>query len=329
MREPFAKLCGNFIENRDRIRSAFAWETAEIYPVCAGIFAEKGRMADPQRMKTCRDIIKKKTGLFSNFGGTIRLPMISILSLSEYPEEKMDKALRLYGCLKEYFFSSEYLPVAAMMLTDLIEESGYEAIARRTKRIYDLMKQEHPFLTSKEDSVFAALLALSERTDEEVTEETEKCYEILKPLFFSGNAVQSLSHVLALGEGSADEKCRRTMALYDGLREKGCRYGTDYELATLGALALHPVELESLIQDMVEVDAFLSGQKGYGLFGVSRKQRLMHAAMLVSCAVQSGQTAMSSAALSGTISLIAAQEAAMCAAIAASAAAASSNNTAS
>lgn len=328
MRDSLLSLCESFIENRDIIRGTFSWESVYIYPVCAAIFTGRRQRADEQRLKACRNLLKERTGIFSSFRGNARLAVISMLAAEEEPEEKLERSLRVYEALKEHFFSSQYLPVASMAITDLTDEGRYEEIAARTRRIYNLMKQEHPFLTSGEDSVFAALLALSSLTDEEVVAQTERCYEILKPEFFSGNAVQSLSHVLALGEGDAEENCGRVMALFDGLKERGYRYGTSYELATLGVLALLPVELEQIMSEVMEADDFLAGQKGYGVFGPGRKQRLMHAAMLVSDEYinRAEHTSMSSAAISGTISLIAAQQASMCAAVAASSAAAANSS---
>lgn len=131
---------------------------------------------------------------------------------------------------------------ASLILSDVVEPERYGEIAGRTRHIYELMRNEHPFLTSGEDSVFAAMLALSELTDEQIVEETEQCYRLLKPEFFSGNAVQSLSHVLALREGKAEDKCKATMELFHSLKARGCKYGTDYELATLGVLAMLPAD---------------------------------------------------------------------------------------
>lgn len=328
MRETLSAICKNFIDNRDRIKSAFSWDSTYIHPVCAAVFTDRRQQADVERMKYCRDILKEQTGIFSNFRGTAKLAMISMMAVDRNPEEKLRKALQIYNFLKRHFFSGEYLPVASMVIADVAPESRYEEICSRTRHIYDLMKKEHPILTSGEDSVFAALLALSDLTDEQVVQETEDCYRLLKPQFFSGNAVQSLSHVLALGEGSAEEKCRRVMDLYHGLKEKGYRYGTDYELASLGVLALLPVELSCVMEDIIEVDDFLARQKGYGIIGLGRKQRLMHAGMLVSSDYigESGNLTMNSAAIGGTISLIAAQQAAVCAAIAASSVAANSSS---
>lgn len=325
MRESLSALCGSFIKNRNVIKSAFGWESPYLYPVCAVIFMDKGQTADAERLKYCQRILKEHVGVFSNFRSTAKLSMLSMMAVDPDPEDKLRRALQVYDALKEHFWGSEFLPVASMIIADAVDPVRFPEIAARTRHIYNLMKNEHPFLTSSEDSVFAAMLALSSLTDEQVVDETEHCYRLLKPQFFSGNAVQSLSHVLALCDGGPEEKCRRTMELFRGLKEKGYRYGTDYELATLGVIAMLPGEIGEIIADVSAADDFLSGQKGYGIFGIGRKQRLMHAGMLVACDYmhELSNPVMSTAAIGGTISLIAAQQAAMCAAIVASSAAAS------
>ena len=97
-------------------------------------------------------------------------------------------------------------------------------------------------------------------------------------------------------------------------------------LASVFALALLPESAETIVEDILEVDKFLSGQKGYGILGPGKKHRLMHAGMLVGSDYIGGgdDKAMSSAAISGAIALIVAQQIATCAAVAASSAAASS-----
>ena len=179
------------------------------------------------------------------------------------------------------------------------------------------MKKDHPFLTSTEDSVFAAMLALSDKSDDALLEEAERCYQLLKPNFFSGNAVQSLSHVLALADGRAEDKCDAVLSLFEALKARGRKDGTDFELASLGVLATLPVPQESMVEDILEVDEFLSRQKGYGLLGISKPQRLMQAGMLVITDLARGSDAMQTAAIGSTIALVIAQEVALCAAIAA------------
>ena len=326
MRTSLNALCISFIENRDVIKETFFWDSSYIYPVSAAVFVDKRRTADRERLERCRDILKENTGFFSNFRNYIKLPMISMMAVSSDPEEKLKKALTVYEDLKQHFFSSSYLPLASMTISDFVEPPQYEAVARRTRRIYDMMKQAHPFLTSGEDSVFAALLDLSNKSDEQIVQDTEQCYDILKPQFFSGNAVQSLSHVLALCEGSAELKCGRAMELFYKLKDQGYKYGTGYELATLGVLAMLPADLDTIADDIVQVAEYLAGQRGYGILGMTKRQRLMHAGMIVTSDYLDQNASMQAAAVSSTISLIIAQQTAMCAAIAAANAANNANN---
>ena len=91
-------------------------------------------------------------------------------------------------------------------------------------------------------------------------------------------------------------------------------------MATLAALAMLNADPDTLTRDMLDVDAFLELQKGYGLLGIDKKTRLMHAAMIVSDEYVP-HDAVDTAALTGTISLLIAQQMAMCAIIASTTAA--------
>lgn len=326
MRESLKERCELFIDNRDVVKKAFSMENSCFYPICAALYTEKRKSADAERLKECRAILKRKTGVFSSFRGAAVTSIITMLALDDDPEGRLDRALAFYKELKEHFCSSEYLPVAAMMLSRTVEPEQYASVSERARKIYDLMKSEHPFLTSSEDSVFAAMLALSSLSDDDIVRETEICYNALRERFKSRNAVQSLSHVLALysdGTYTASDRCRNTIALYDDLREKEIKYGTEYELATLGTLAMLDCSTQETVADLAAVDQFLSEQKGYGFFGASKKERLMHAAMIV-VGERSGEAYdMNATAIGSTIAMIAAQHAATCAAIMSASAAAS------
>lgn len=327
MKEELQKICTDFIGYRDMAKRAFTWDSAYMPPICAGILLDNKQYQSVESLKGYRQMIKDRTGVFSNFRGTGIAPMACMLAVSDNPEKRMSEALKVYDCLKEHFWSSQYLPLVSMIVAQLAEEDRYKEIARKTKEMYDLMKKEHPFLTSGEDGPFAAMLVFAERSAQSMIAEVEKCYQLLKNTFFSSNAVQSLSHVLAFGEGSAESKCRRLVELYEKLKERGYKYGTTYELATLGALSILPCEMSEIVEDIIAVTDFLATQKGYGFFGTTKKQRMMHAAMLVSRVHKGCQRdVMTSAAVNSVIALVAAEQAAICAAIAASAASSSASS---
>ncbi len=326
MNDQMLKNCTLLLESRDRIKTVFGWDGGLINLACAGIYVSNEKEVDVSVLQQCKGLLKEKVGVFSNFRSTARSPIASMLAVSENPRQTFDNGLLVYQLLKKEFWSSTYLPLTAMVIAQLVEPYQYKAIAARTRRIYDLIKSEHPFLTSGEDSANCALLALSEKSDNELIYEIESCYQQLKPHFFSKNAVLSLSHILALGQGEVEEKCKRTIELFDGLKKAGYKYGTTYELPTLGVLALSDGSNDKMIQDIVEINNWLSHKKGFGFFSsVSTKQRLMYAGIITQREHINMDT-MQTTAVNSMVSLIVAQQAAMCAAIAASSAASTSSS---
>lgn len=326
MNERTLARCKNLIKNKETMKSAFAWEDGLTHLACAGIFINKEQTANEEMLLQCKDILKRNTGIFSNFKSTAKPMIVAMLAANENPQLLMERGLKVHDLLKEEFMSSVYLPIAAMIIAQYADEARYAELAQRTRRIYKQMRADHPFLTSGEDSTFCALMALLDKPDEVLLGDAEECYKTLKSNFFSSNAVQSLSHVLAMCDGEPKIKCQRTMELFQKLKEAGHKYGTSYELPTLGVLAMADGNQDEIVAEMAEIDQWLSEQKGFGFFSsISVKQRLMYAGMIAQQDYINDKM-MQGAAVNGVISLIVAQQAAMCAAITASAATTANNN---
>ena len=326
MNERTLARCKNLIKNKETMKSAFAWEDGLTHLACAGIFINKEQTVNEEMLLQCKDILKRNTGIFSNFKSTAKPMIVAMLAANENPQLLMERGLKVHDLLKEEFMSSVYLPIAAMIIAQYADEARYAELAQRTRRIYKQMRADHPFLTSGEDSTFCALMALLDKPDEVLLGDAEECYKTLKSNFFSSNAVQSLSHVLAMCDGEPKIKCQRTMELFQKLKEAGHKYGTSYELPTLGVLAMADGNQDEIVAEMAEIDQWLSEQKGFGFFSsISAKQRLMYAGMIAQQDYINDKM-MQGAAINGVISLIVAQQAAMCAAITASAAATANNN---
>lgn len=322
MRTSLENLCKYFIANRDMVKSIFKWENDQIIAASATTFLNRGILADSAKLESCKKLLKENTGMFSNFRGNVEVPMVVQLAIAEAPAGKIKKTLKIYDILKEEFWGSEYLVLAAAVMADMVSEEQAVRMVKKARAIYDKMKQDHPFLTSGEDSVYAVLMAVSEKNDEALMEEMEVCYKKLKESFSASNEVQALAHVLSIAEGGAEDKCNKVVALYNALRDAEVKYGKYHELVVLASLALLPVEQSTLVEDIKAVDSFLAEQKGYGFIGLDKKTRLMHAAMIVSCDYVKNDKS-DIAAMAGTLAAVAAQQAAMCAVIAASAAASS------
>ena len=198
MREVLTKQCENYAHNREVIKSCFKWDNPHMIAVCASELSGRGVKVEVEELMKCKGILDTSTKLFSTFKGNVKLPVISILAAGENPEVKMETALEIHDLLKLKFRDSDYLPLLAIKLAEMVSLDEAENYINRGKEIYNLMKKEHPFLTSYEDSVFAVLLAFSEKSNEEIVADAENCYRILKKFSSDSNGKQSLSHVLAL-----------------------------------------------------------------------------------------------------------------------------------
>lgn len=137
--------------------------------------------------------------------------------------------------------------------------------------------------------------------------------------------MQALSNVLALCDGTPEEKCKKTIRLYDKFKEKKYKYGTGYELPTLGVHAISSESVGEIVSEAIEIDTWLSKQNGLGVWGVPKK-RLMYAAVLAQNDLAAPEP-LQAATIGSVIALIVAQQAAICAAVIAvtSASAAASN----
>lgn len=328
MRPTLQRRCELFIQNREVIKSALKMESNYVYPICANIFTAQGMCASAEQLKQCKKLVNESTGVFSNFRGLVKLPLITMLAVSDHPERTMEQIKKLYGKLKGEFHGSEYLALTAAAFGDRIPEEKADYYAGRARSIYRKMQKEHPFLTSKEDSLNAVSLSLTEKTEEEIINEMEECYTILKKEFHNSNAIQSVAQVLCLTDGNCAEKCARFVSLYHGLEQSGRKYGKNYELGVLAALTLLSDSIEIMIEDILAVDDYLSGQKGYGLFGMDKKTRLLHAAILVMDERADEETLQNASAtwLTGTLAMLITQQVVAASVAAGSAAAANANN---
>ena len=320
------QLTMDFINNRDIVKNVFSFDNSYIYPVAANVFCNAGVAADEAKLRECKKIIKKNAGFASYIKSYAFAVIASKLCVSPDPEAQFRKIMDIYSIIKKHFSRSSYLALLSALLAERSSVDAAENIAQRGKKLYNMMKKDHPFLTSSEDSVMACFMALSDKDDNALICDAEECYKLLHKFFFSTNMVQASSHVLAVSDGAPEDKVRKMTGMFNDFKAKGRKFGSNYELPVLAALSAINDEPESVIDTVISIDTFLASQKGYkGVLGIDKKTRLMHSAILTADLYQDPDNA-EAAASASTIALIAAQEAAICAAIAASAAASNSSN---
>lgn len=274
--------CDLFAENYSTIKKAFTWDNSSSFRLGALLYTIEGREADTDAIKNGKELIKKDTGVFSEFKDITFFMTSVILSLQKEPEKLLQRTLSIYDNMKkEGFHSSPYLVLASLsiaMQNDILDENQ---IIISAKIYYDAMKKEHYFLTSSDDYGFATLLAMTDKSVQQATAEMEECYHILKETFHYSNAVQSLSHVLTFSNEDIKVKCDRVVELHKALKQRKCKFGSGMELCFLGLIALFDNNSEILADKIAEVNEYLKSKKGFTSWSITLQERLMYAAALV------------------------------------------------
>lgn len=281
MNQELQERCQLFVDNKNALDKGFVWDGATIMPICAMLHAQKNQKVNVEKMKECRKILKGKVGVFSGLRSYGEMVLLSKMALAENSTEYLEKTLQAYALFKKYKLSEDaFTAMAAMLLVDHVDMTRWELTIEAAKRIYTRMKKDHPFLTGTEDVSFAILMAMSELPEEWMMQEMEACYQALHKKFGATDGSQSLSHVLAMNQEDTAKKCEAILeldALFKGKKKKFDSRG----IVMYGSLYMLQMDKEEMLDAIIEVDAYLKQQKGFGAFSVDSYQRLMYATMLV------------------------------------------------
>lgn len=311
MNQELQERCQLFVDNKNALDKGFVWDGATIMPICAMLHAQKNQKVNVEKMKECRKILKGKVGVFSGLRSYGEMVLLSKMALAENSTEYLEKTLQAYALFKKYKLSEDaFTAMAAMLLVDHVDMTRWELTIEAAKRIYTRMKKDHPFLTGTEDVSFAILMAMSELPEEWMMQEMEACYQALHKKFGATDGSQSLSHVLAMNQEDTAKKCEAILeldALFKGKKKKFDSRG----IVMYGSLYMLQMDKEEMLDAIIEVDAYLKQQKGFGAFSVDSYQRLMYATMLVMNQYEQDDSRVQMSVLNNVIATIIAEYTAM------------------
>ena len=311
MNQELQERCQLFVDNKNALDKGFVWDGATIMPICAMLHAQKNQKVNVEKMKECRKILKGKVGVFSGLRSYGEMVLLSKMALAENSTEYLEKTLQAYALFKKYKLSEDaFTAMAAMLLVDHVDMTRWELTIEAAKRIYTRMKKDHPFLTGTEDVSFAILMAMSELPEEWMMQEMEACYQALHKKFGATDGSQSLSHVLAMNQEDTAKKCEAILeldALFKGKKKKFDSRG----IVMYGSLYMLQMDKEEMLDAIIEVDAYLKQQKGFGAFSVDSYQRLMYATMLVMNQYEQDDSRVQMSVLNNVIATIIAEYIAM------------------
>lgn len=108
MQETLKETIDLFVANKESVQSAFKWDIGYMHPLCSLMYTANREEINIERMKEAEQLIKSKTGVFSEFGGNTRMAMMAQMALSEDMGAYFDAVKSVYDKLNEKkWFASE------------------------------------------------------------------------------------------------------------------------------------------------------------------------------------------------------------------------------
>lgn len=319
-----------YVECHELLRRGFPWEYTLARQFGALLLAGMPFTPTVEGIKDMRAHMRHETSVFSGFRGVSELLMAMMLYREPNGRELFDRTLLANRLLREAGFrGTTYMPLAAMTLARNYQADRLAEGVARTEQFYLGMKVKHLLITGQDDYVYAVLLASSGRPVESTLAVTEQLYRELSVAGLPrGNGLQSLSHVLALGDEPVGVMVERAVRLYRYLSSRRYRM-KEYRMPFLGVLALVSATPELLADGAIQLEEELRTIRGFGNFSCDRNTRFMLAGSLLveqqlgGMANEIGRTALAN---SIQAILLAQQAATMAAIIAASSSAAAASS---
>lgn len=272
-------------KNRDLIGKRFAFNDNLMLNVAALIMTGADWEADVDKLLECRKILRKNVGFFSSFKGRSEMSVVCKMALSSNPERYFRDVKEAYDKLsKGRFAESSYIITAAAALCDMGKAGLMDQYIVKFNELYKRMNKAHPFLTSSDDISLAMLLALTDKSVDQLMSEMETGYNYLKKecrIPAGSNPCQAMSEVLAATGGDMRGKCDKAVRFYYSFYSHKARYSSSYEFESIATLIDINVDTDSLVEEIIETAEELKHIKGFGSWNIDSKMRLMFAALLV------------------------------------------------
>lgn len=285
MKDWVKEKCDLLIKNREAIHDKFKFEDKLMSVSAALIYTGEGREADVERLKECRKILRKNSGVFSKFRASVELALLTKMEMSGDPEKYINDVKDVYKKLvKTKTGDNAYTILAAMMVCEQGKTDSADELIERYSELMKLMNDQHPMLTSTEDISYAMLLALSDRPVKLIINDMEECLEYFKKtckIGIDSNSLQGLCEILAMSDGDKKAACDRITGIYKKLKEKKAEFGSSSQVLSLAALADIEAEPEVLADEIFETSEYLSGISGFEDKTLEKENRLMFSAILV------------------------------------------------
>ena len=297
------------VQNEAVLRKVAKLGFEEVIKLGAMMCTNVGKEADVGRIKDCKRILKSKAGLFSDFRSTLEFVVRTKMALAGDPEAYIDAVMGVYEKLKgKRIFTSSMLAMASTTIYENCPPERLDEVVNDTLEAYARLKEQHSFLTDDADLSMIALMIMAGKDVDGAVDEAESLFQTMRANYkIRSDVAQSAAMVLALCDKPAEQKIAEFFDLYQACKDAGHATSRDKSMVIYAAFAGKSYDRAEVVATIGELDEWLKGQKGYGMFGVGGSMRRLFAASMTLEDIQVGSAA-SEAGVTGAVTQVVVEE---------------------
>ena len=225
-------------------------------------------------VKEVRGYIKNNTSKMSVFRGDMLYILSLLICVSDNDNIEMcDNILETFDLLLDNGFKEcEYLILVAFSIVRYIDRDDRIIIIKRTRHIFNIIKQKYGNLTKEDDYLLSSLLSINGFEFDSMAEYMDSIFNYMHDLkLFSNNGIQCLTNSILLNnnENTLDKVSKLIVSLEDNDLKIG------YQFLQLLGVMIETQDIKTSINDIKEVIEYLCDEESEYNFYIDKDFRNM------------------------------------------------------
>ena len=274
MNTEIKEICDTTVKNYRYTLRNLRYDGDYINHFSALLSGRYGKNIPDKEVKEVRVYIKNNTSKMSVFRGDILYIVSFLICMSDEDNIKLsNRILEVFDLLvDEGFKECEYLVLAALSIAKYVDKDSTEIIIKRTRHIFNIMKQKYGNLTKEDDYLLCTLLAINGLEFDSMTDYMEFIFNYMHDLkLFSNNGVQCLTNSILLNNN--EDTPDKVSKLLVALGKNDLKIGHQF-LQLLGVI-VNNQDIETSINNIREIIEYLCDEESEYNFYIDKDFRNM------------------------------------------------------
>lgn len=265
----------NMINNYRKCEEELKYDGFYMNHFAALIFTNLNKEINFQRIRQIRKYIKEHTIWFSSFRGDTLYMLSILLSIEENWEIRFKRMLTWEERLKEEgFVESSYLSIGIWVLTEYFNDNEMEKASKKMYEIYSLIKGKYKNVTSVDDYVLCALLAVIDMDSNVYIDVIESSFDrIISEGLTTNNGAQTLANILCIDFVNWRVNVQKAIDILKSVENMGDKVQPQHTaIVGLGAVVSNNINI--FTKEIKNINSYLCKYPEYSFF-MDRSFRLM------------------------------------------------------